>query len=283
MSLTFYKYSATGNDFILFDQRDWRFTGEETEFFRQVSQRRTAVGADGVLVVGPDEAVDFRLRYFNADGTEAACGNGARTAAYFFVQTREVRGPVRFRFDGELYEAEVAGKRVKLLLPAAHDWRERLGVVQEPELREGGFVNTGVPHLVLFCENVAGVDVTTVGKKYRFHRALAPEGVNVDFVEVRGPQHLVLRTYERGVEAETLSCGTGCVAAALVAHRQAGARFPVTVETTGGLLRVHLDETTGRPALEGEVQFVFEGRLSPEAAAALSHEPRQAAVTSGTG
>lgn len=260
-NLSFFKFSATGNDFILIDNRKQMFTGDEVEFFHQICQRRVSVGADGVLLIENSPEYDFQLRYFNADGSQTECGNGARSAAYFAFKNKIADRKMRFRFDDAVYEAEVNNNFVKLKLPPPRDWRTATGILEEDFLEAGGFINTGVPHLVLFGRAVDEYDVQTVGQKYRYHRQFQPQGANVDFVEIVSPNQLKVRTYERGVEKETLSCGTGCVASAFISNLKKGTRFPIEVVTRGGILRVDRDETSGYLYLEGEVKLVYEGRL----------------------
>ncbi len=260
-NLTFYKFSAAGNDFILIDNRERIFSADDVEFFRQICQRRVSVGADGVLLIEPSDEFDFSLRYFNADGSAAECGNGARSAAYFAARNKIANKKMNFRFDDAIYEAEVFDTLVKLKLPPPRDWRDANGILEENFLEEGGFINTGVPHFVLFGGEIKQLDVHGLGQKYRHHPQFQPTGTNVDFVEVLSPSQIKVRTYERGVEKETLSCGTGCVASAVVAHRKKGTRFATEVVTAGGILRVSQDGDNGPAYLEGEVKLVYEGKL----------------------
>ncbi len=260
-NLPFFKFSATGNDFILIDNRAGIFTGEEVEFFQQICQRRVSVGADGVLLFEDSPEYDFQLRYFNADGSQTECGNGARSAAWFAWENGLADRTMKFRFDDAVYEAEVTGNSVKLKLPPARDVRDVVGILNEKDLQLGGFVNTGVPHLVLFGRAVDEYDVQSLGQKYRHHVQFQPAGANVDFVEIISANQIKMRTYERGVEKETLSCGTGCVASAFIANLKKATRFPTEVVTRGGILRVDRDEKSGHLYLEGEVKLVYEGRL----------------------
>ncbi len=260
-NLPFYKFSATGNDFILIDNRERIVDANDVEFFRQICQLRVSVGADGVLLIEPSSEFDFQLRYFNADGSATECGNGARSAAYFAFKNKIADRKMRFRFDDAVYEAAVNNAFVKLKLPPPRDWREATGILEEDFLEAGGFINTGVPHFVVFASEIENHDVHGLGQKYRHHPHFQPAGANVDFVEVLSPTQIKVRTYERGVEKETLSCGTGCVASAVVAHRKKGTRFTTEVLTPGGTLRVSQEEESGPAYLEGEVKLVYEGKL----------------------
>lgn len=258
---SFFKFSATGNDFILIDNREIGLSEQDALFFQRVCERRTSVGADGVLLIDRSQKADFRLRYFNRDGTEAECGNGARTAAWF-ASTRKIALPnMKFEFDGAEYEAQVSGNHVRLKLPQARDLVTEVGILEETDFEEGGAVNTGVPHYVVFDFRLEDTDVQTLGQKYRYHPRFAPTGTNVNFVLPEGPETIRVRTYERGVEAETLSCGTGAVATALIANLKKGVQFPTTVYTRGGMLKVHKESADMQFYLEGEVRLIYEGKL----------------------
>ncbi len=259
--ITFFKLSATGNDFILIDNRQNLVSGLDKGYFRQICQRRTSVGADGVLLIEKCPEYDFRMRYFNADGSEAACGNGARSAAYFACKKGLAGQRLSFMVENESYEAYVKGNIVKLKMPAARDLSQSVGVVEENGFKEGGFINTGVPHYVLFGNDIDEIDVYNLGRKYRLHSKFHPEGTNVNFAEVLSENKIKLRTYERGVENETLSCGTGCVASAYLANIQNKTRFPTEILTRGGKLRILRDEHSERLYLEAEVKLVYEGKL----------------------
>lgn len=257
----FTKFSATGNDFILIDNRKIGLSGEDVKLFREICQRRMSVGADGVLLIDDCSETDFELRYYNADGSETECGNGARSAAYFAFNSGIAGRKMSFMFGHDVYEAEVDGKFVKLQTPPARDLKESVGILQEDFLEEGGSVNMGVPHYVLFGKNVADLDVLTLGRKYRYHEHFKPEATNVNFVEIWSENEIFVRTYERGVENETMSCGTGSVASAIFAHLKKNVQFPVTVRAQGGTLFVHTTEGGNRFYLKGEVKPVYEGKL----------------------
>jgi diaminopimelate epimerase len=259
--LSFTKLSATGNDFVLIDNRDLLYRDDISALARFVCPRRTSIGADGLLCLEPDPQYDFALRYFNGDGTETECANGARAAAYYFVKHDRPGPTVRFLFGDHVYEAEVDGLWVKLLMsePTALDLSP--DILEDAFLEEGGFVNTGVPHYVLFSDGSAKLDVVKVGAYYRNHAGFQPAGTNVNFVECRDDTEISVRTYERGVEDETLSCGTGCVASALLAHLKKQLVFPMRVITRGGALLVTRHPDNERFYLEGQVKPVYEGQL----------------------
>lgn len=260
--LSFTKLSATGNDFVLFDNRSALLTGSETAFLAAICARRTGVGADGVLLIENSDSAHFKMRYFNADGRESEmCGNGARAAAFFAFHRGLAPIHCRFEIWGEMYEAVVEGKTVSLLMHPPVELNLEPRAPQHQGVEEWGRARVGVPHYVLRAEDLASVPVEQIGKFYCEHPFFQPEGTNVNFVMRNVIGELEVRTYERGVNAETLSCGTGAVASAYVAHQRLDMAFPITIRTAGGTLTVNLDKRTGRPTLYGEVRMPFTGEV----------------------
>lgn len=258
--LSFTKLSATGNDFVLFDNRSSVLTGNETVFLAAICTRRTGIGADGVLLIEKSDNAHFRMRYFNADGRESEmCGNGARAAAFYAFHHGVAPIHCRFEVWGEMYEAVIEGKTVSLLMHPPADIDLEPGAPKQQDVREWGRARVGVPHYVLQTENLASTAVERIGKYYCEHAFFQPEGTNVNFVMPNVVGELEVRTYERGVNAETLSCGTGAVASAYVAHQRLDMAFPITIRTAGGTLTVNVDERTRRPTLYGEVRMPFTG------------------------
>lgn len=228
MKLSFTKYHGAGNDFILIDFRNASPLLDPALLARRLCARRLGIGADGLILLCPSEAADFKMRIFNADGSEPSmCGNGIR-CLYDFVQKREIipselkietlHGILTCRRNGE----EIV---VNLGAPEIIHWPIHLDQGQLFVL------DTGVPHAVLFVDELDKVDVAEVGKKIRFHSQFAPQGVNVNFATIDPKGALSIRTYERGVEAETLACGTGAAAAAFVAMKHRGLPSPVFIQT----------------------------------------------------
>lgn len=268
MEMEFWKMNGAGNDFIAADNRAGRLALDRATIAR-LCDRHRGIGADGLLLAEPASGdADLRMRYYNADGGEAEmCGNGARCFARFADRLLG-GGRRRVRFEtlaGEV-EAELRGERVALAMPEPKDWRGPLDLETDPgQQRMVHFVNTGVPHAVVFVEDVEAVDVRREGAALRHHRVFAPAGTNANFACVEGRGRLALRTYERGVEDETLACGTGVCAAALIYARLHGAPPPVAVRTRGGdILEVEFQMAAGLPSrvvLLGPAEFVFEGRL----------------------
>jgi diaminopimelate epimerase len=252
--MRFWKMSGAGNDFVLVEGP----VRSAAALARKVCDRRRGVGADGLLIVeeGPS------LRYLNSDGSEAFCGNGSRCAAVWAAKRGWARG-AEFSFStsaGEL-RARLTGKgRAAIAMPSPRLLRQTFGVKAAGKTWPASHWDTGVPHAVVRVANAEAVPVEAAGRALRFHRAFGKAGANVDFVQVT-KNGLTLRTYERGVEAETLACGTGVVAAAAAAQAFGWARLPVKVRARGGdTLRVFREDS--RTWLEGPAEIVFTGELS---------------------
>jgi len=270
----FTKMSGCGNDFILVDHRDapWR-SWDLPKVARLLCRRRLSVGADGfVLVVPPkDPANDFAWRFFNSDGSEAEmCGNAARCAARFAVVKGLVsRERMRFETISGVVEAQLTPKGAKIWMNEPKEMRPEITVILEEGAVEMTFLNTGVPHAVVFVEDLEGIEVEDLGRKIRYHEAFYPKGANVDFVQILGRQTLAMRTYERGVEGETLACGTGAVASAIAGHMRSVVRSPVTVRTRGGELEIDFQSfgegTYKNVTLEGDARIIYEAIASEEA------------------
>lgn len=254
MKIRFTKMHGAGNDFVMIDDRDGRFP-EDWRRLAALAARGTGIGCEGVIVVQKSTKADFRMRFFNPDGSEAEmCGNGARCVAAFAREIGAVSGKVMcFETLAGLVDAEIVDDRqVKIWLPDPKDLR-------------ADFVNSGVPHKIVPVENLAKADVTGEGRRIRLSDEFAPGGTNVDFVTYRPPSRVSIRTYERGVEAETGACGTGAVAAAVVGVAQHGLSFPVQVKTSMGFELTIGGEFDGKSfssiTLTGPVKKVFEGEI----------------------
>jgi diaminopimelate epimerase len=265
--------SGSGNDFILVDNRRGAVgPAAGPALARRLCTRRFSVGADGLILIERSREADFRWRFFNADGSEPAmCGNGGRCAARFAHLKGIAPARMRFETGAGLIRAEVKGDRVKLQLPLPFGYRERVPLEAGGRKLAPGFLVVGVPHAVLRVERLDEVPVAELGRTLRHHPAFGPEGTNVNFFRVEGPRRVAVRTYERGVEGETMACGTGSVATALVAAAAGLVKSPVTVVTRGGEeLTVHFCRRGGEYGevyLEGGADVVYEGRTWPGAAA----------------
>lgn len=267
----FTKMSGTGNDFILIDHRTPFLSREEMPgFAKAVCERRVSVGADGLIFIENSENADFRWQFLNGDGSWAEmCGNGARCAARFAHDHGIAPARMRFETVAGIIEAEVTGQSVKLKMTPPNGLRlhEKLLVNGEEQVVHS--LNTGVPHAVLFMEDIAQAPVLEWGRTIRFHQHFQPAGTNVNFVQKQGGNGLIVRTYERGVEGETLACGTGAVSAAIIAGILGQVQPPVTVTTSGGeQLIIHyalVGQEIAEVYLEGPANFIYEGRLHAEA------------------
>jgi diaminopimelate epimerase len=265
--LGFVKMSGTGNDFVVVDNRGGVVAEDaKAALARAVCPRRVAVGADGLILLERSDTCDVRMRIFNADGSEAEmCGNGSRCLAWLAhllgaagpkMTVETVAGPVRAEVDGRSVVVE--------LTPPAE-------IVSKGELEFGGFhgevffTDTGVPHAVLFVDDLDAADVRALGRAIRFHAAFQPAGANANLVRVGAPGRIDVRTYERGVEDETLACGTGATAAALVSAWREGWASPVSVSVRSGeTLTIHFEGAGPRfeaARLEGAVSVAYRGEL----------------------
>jgi diaminopimelate epimerase len=269
--IPFAKMSGSGNDFIVIDnRRDLIPRRGMKAFVKAVCRRGLSVGADGVIFLQRSSRANFRWHYFNADGGEAEmCGNGSRCVARFAVLHKIAPKTLTFETLAGVIHADVGKAGVTVRLPLPSDLRLHVPLAVDGKQHDAHFFNTGVPHTVLFVDDVDAVDVARLGRAIRFHPLFAPAGTNANFVEIDAPTRLTIRTYERGVEGETLACGTGAVAAALLAALLGKARSPVTLKTRGGPpLKVGFDLDDGtvtRVELTGEARLVYEGTLWPEA------------------
>ena len=262
--------SGAGNDFVVLDNRDAKVAGDLNAFAAAVADRRRGVGADGVLLVEKSGRKHFRMRYFNADGSEAdMCGNGGRCIARFAYLMGAAPTAMEFENLAGDFKARVLDDgSVDLQMTLPHSLRLGLELEVDKSRILGHSINTGVPHLVVPVAALEAVDVVGLGRKLRQHPAFAPKGTNVNFVQVTGPRALSVRTYERGVEDETLACGTGSVAAAILAARLGQVSSPVAVRTHGGdtlTIGFKLDGDTATDVfLKGQAEVTFAGTLDPQ-------------------
>jgi diaminopimelate epimerase len=265
--LPFYKMHGGGNDFVLMDHRQHLIPeAEQSRFARRVCAPRVGVGADGLILIEDSQRADFRWRFFNADGSEAEmCGNGARCAARFAVM-HGLAGPrLTFETLAGLIEAEVLNHQVRVALVGVEDLRLHLSIPLAGENLAGHFLKVGVPHVAVQVENLEEVPIRQWGREIRFHQMFQPAGTNVNFVRARDHHTLDVRTYERGVEDETLACGTGAVAAAIISASLGEVASPVAVHTRGGEILTVSFQLQGDKAsqvfLEGDALVVYQGEL----------------------
>jgi diaminopimelate epimerase len=266
----FYKMTGGGNDFILIDNREGKVDADALRpSIPLICRRRFSVGADGLIILEHSAKAHFRWRFFNADGSEAEmCGNGGRCAARLAHLLGMAPADLTFETRAGLIKAQVKGTIVQLTLPPPSDIR--LGIflpIGDKEISVD-FVNTGVPHAVILAPDLHEVDVVGLGRRIRQHEAFQPGGTNVDFISVDNGR-VAIRTYERGVEDETLACGTGAVAAAIIAGVRGLTSSPTTVIPRSGEPLIIYSEGTGKikeVSLEGEVRMIYHGWLDEEAA-----------------
>lgn len=268
--LQFAKMSGAGNDFVVFDNRDGRIRADRGELVRRACSRGLGIGADGVLVVEPSTCADFRMAYYNSDGGEAEmCGNGGRCISRY-AYLNGIAGPtMTFETMAGLHHSEVVGENVKLGMMDPCGERMHidlsLGADRGNDTITGSFINTGVPHFVVFVNDIERIDVRDLGSMIRYHSKFAPAGANADFVQIVDAHSIRIRTYERGVEDETLACGTGTVASAVLGAMSGRLVSPVTASTRSGLeLKVSFRCNEGKVTdvyLEGDAKLVFEGTL----------------------
>lgn len=260
--------SGAGNDFIVLGGDDASALQEDlAAWARKVCRRGVSVGADGVLLVERAAKDRVRVRFYNPDGSEAFCGNGSRCAARY-AHERGLAGD-RMVLDTVVGDvlAEVSGSLVRLVLPAPRDRGERV-LTAGGERLAGRAVFAGVPHFVVFVEDVSQAPLASWGPVVRHHACFGPEGTNLDLVEARSSDTLVLRTWERGVEGETLSCGSGAIAAAHAWRLGGGAKNLRLLPASGIPVRVELPGSAEAPEaaiLEGDARLIFEGLLHSEA------------------
>ncbi len=260
--------SGAGNDFILADNRDGGLRPTRAQV-AQLCHRQFGVGADGLMLLVPaaGQQADWAWQFWNSDGSDAEmCGNGARCFARYLQRVTGWSAPtVCFETAAGIIQASFEGERVTVNLTPPHTLRLRDSVVTTAGPVEVSSLNTGVPHAVVFVPDADHAMVHERGRELRHHPHFGPRGTNVNFVEIKGPGYIRVRTYERGVEGETLACGTGVSACALVSARLHGFTSPVRVQVQGGdELRVGFREDAGEfrdVHLNGPATFVFEGRI----------------------
>ena len=264
--LRFTKMNGAGNDFILIDNRARKIDLDRSQI-AHLCNRHRGIGADGVLLLElPANRADFRMRYFNADGGEAEmCGNGARCFARFANRVSGANGKISFETQAGVISAELASNLITLRMTEPTDLRLNLKLPVADENKAIHFINSGVPHVVIPVPKIDDVDVRLEGAAIRHHKMFLPNGANVNFIEKCEPSKIAIRTYERGVENETLACGTGIAASALIFAATENTSGPIHVIARGGdELQVGFERVEGgylNVTLTGPAEFVFEGTI----------------------
>ncbi|MEN7550279.1 diaminopimelate epimerase [Rapidithrix thailandica] len=258
MLVNFYKYQGTGNDFVIIDDREEQFDIANYQLVNWLCHRRFGIGADGLILLRNAEGYDFRMVYFNADGHEGSmCGNGGRCIVAFAKFLGIFDKQTSFIAVDGPHQAFVKEGLVHL----------KMGNVEEIETgKDFFFMDTGSPHYIQFVKNIEDIDVVKEGQKIRYNDRFAAEGTNVNFVQKSDNNSIKVRTYERGVEDETLSCGTGVTASAIAANQQ-GMQSPIDVEALGGNLQIAFQQTNHLYQdiyLTGPAQQVFKGTIDTQ-------------------
>jgi len=249
---------GAGNDFVMVDDRARVFPISDAAFIRRMACRRTGIGCDGIILLRPSDSADLRMRFINPDGSEVEmCGNGARCLARFAHDLGAA--PVRMEIEtgAGTVKANVRGDQIRLDLTDPSDLELDLAVDLEWPV---DFVNTGVPHAVAWVDDLQALDLPRFGELIRRHALFAPDGTNANFARVEPDGTLSMRTYERGVEAETLACGTGAAAVAVLAAERGWVKLPVPVHCAGGYDLV-IDLVCGATTLTGGATTVFDGEV----------------------
>ena len=250
MKIPFYKYEGTGNDFILIDNQNHQIDKLSVDLIKKLCHRKWGIGADGLILIQKDKEVDFEMIYFNSDGSQSLCGNGSRCAIHFAKHLGIIKDKTTFRaFDG-IHEGYIKENDIYFKMK---------NVESIQKIKDHFEVNTGSPHYITFVDNSNQIDVVSVGRKIR---NLYEKGINVNFVEKK-EDSIFVRTYERGVEDETLSCGTGVTACALIMG-ELGMKSPIHVQTLGGELKVEFSKINNmfqEIYLIGPARMVFTGEF----------------------
>ncbi len=268
MNIPFWKMHGAANDFLLVDDRAGVFPAADSAWISSIASRRTGVGSEGVLLIQPSASADFRMRFFNPDGGEVdMCGNGARCIARLAHEIGAAPKNMRIETPAGIVRAEARGDLVQLIMTEPHSWSMNRRIDLFGQNHAYHFVNTGVPHVVIEVSDLAGTDVQKLGAAIRYHDAFAPKGTNANFIKLDSEGRLHVRTYERGVEGETLACGTGMVACGLVAGKLGRVQAPVKIiPASGDVLEVSYADTADGGAtnvtLLGPAVHVFQGTLN---------------------
>jgi diaminopimelate epimerase len=267
--INFTKMAGAGNDFVLIDHRR-PYLKDYQEFARRICTRRISVGADGIILIEHSSRASIRMRYYNADGSLGEfCANGTRCAARFAFLRGLAPRDLTVETDAGIVAAHVGDAKVTLVLPPPQNFRPDRPLRVGDRTIRGSSILVGVPHYVTFVEdNIWTMDVVTPGRQIRHHPELQPEGSNANFVVVSGRHAIEVRTYERGVEDETLSCGSGVVAAAVVSALFDRVEPPVEVRTRSGILLMvnfsRRDSTIGNVELTGDARVIYESAVTAE-------------------
>ncbi len=258
--IDFYKYQGAGNDFILIDNRQKIFDGDKIAFARNWCNRRFGIGSDGLIFIENCDSAQFEMDFYNPDGSQSFCGNGSRCAVAFAKFLGIVEQDILFNAIDGLHNAELVGDQVKIGM-------NQFGSIEK--IGADDFIDTGSPHYISYCRPNDQRDIIAFGQAVRYSERFKEEGTNVNLINEIGDHHIAIRTYERGVENETLACGTGATACGLsyAALQQDQISGVVKVDVKGGELKIHYVKTNQADVfsdiwLEGPAEFVFKGVIN---------------------
>lgn len=269
MKIEFTKATASGNDFVIIDSRNKIFDFNYNNFVKIACNRKFGIGADGVIFIEKDNDCDFLMRYFNSDGSEGSlCGNGARCASKYYSKYTNKK-KLSFKAIGKKYESDILDNSVRLYLPDLSNEIKNYNFIIENYDLNAFFINTGSPHIIIFenefkkIGDIQQLDVYKYGNLIRNHSSLLPDGSNINFVKIIDDNSIRIRTYERGVEDETLACGTGSIASAIISYLTFNMKKPIRILTQGGeIFIVNFDQNNTiieKISLEGSAKLVFDG------------------------
>lgn len=275
MKIEFVKMNGAGNDFIVIDNRKGVLKNLEiSTFVRLVCRRRKSIGADGLMILEDSNKADFKMRYFNSDGSEGEmCGNGARCIARFAYLLGVAEEEMKFETMSGIHEAFIIGENVRIIFPDLNINTFKLN--QRNDFGFGEieyhFATVGVPHAVIYRKDVESMNddlLKDLGRKVRYNLNVFPKGTNVNFVKISDENEIIVRTYERGVEDETFACGTGSIASCVISHLLSKVQPPVLVKAKGGKLKVGFEKISSflkNVYLEGDAKVVAQGYILEDA------------------
>ncbi len=259
--MEFAKIVGSGNDFIVIDNRENKIK-RGNEIAKKLCDRKFGIGADGLLLLEKSKKADFKMRIFNPDGSEAEmCGNGLRCILRFIYENSlSNKKKLEIETKAGILDGEIKGKNIKIRIKLIEEAKLNIEIPVDKDVIIGNYINTGVPHTVIFVNDIEKINLKEIGPKIRNNKIFGEKGTNVDWVEVVKDGYIKIRTYERGVEGETLSCGTGVVASAIITYLNRGMKSPINVITKSKeILRVYFDKELENIYLEGKTLYTFKG------------------------
>lgn len=258
--IEFSKIVGSGNDFIVIDNRKNLIRNRKSIAIK-LCDRKFGIGADGVLFLEKSKKADFKMRIFNPDGSEAEmCGNGLRCILRFIKEKKILNKKKTYiETKAGIMDGEIKGKNIKVRMNIIEKPKFDISIPVDNQILKGNFINTGVPHTVIFVDNIDKVDILNTGPKIRYNKIFGKKGTNVNWVEIVNEKFIKVRTYERGVEGETLSCGTGSVASAIITGLKTGSYKIKVLTRSGEILNVYFDKDLKNVYLEGKTFYAFKG------------------------